>query len=365
LLSFLFITDPRNWRTSPAQLLSGFFFLATDYWQLATFQTGALMIHTCTFIYDNGGICNSAAVRGGTFCASHLHHRARLMRIAQVRARNERFDLKLPPIESMPTVLSALNHIVEAVAADMLDLKRADFLLKSLRFAAQALKNSDLNAAEDAPSLSSTSADDRVGEVDLAAQYGLPNDLDLNLSPESAFPPPAQTSDLSSRAERSEVEGPAFSGYWQPATGYRSPMPTVAYCDHGPGCPQHTIRIDYPETPELAELREIKETQGMDAVTERYKQQQRNHRRREVLVGRKRYAAIALEKNMRLAAERLAERKLAERAAQPAVEEGWPIPPSVGGVGLTSSDENAAAKKPPASAAATSEAIATKEEATA
>ncbi len=88
-------------------------------------------------------------------------------------------------------------------------------------------------------------------------------------------------------------------------------MPTVDYCDHGPGCPEHTIRADYPETPELAELREIKATQGMDAVTERYKQQQRNQRRREVKVGRKRYVAIALEKNMRLAAERLAERKLA------------------------------------------------------
>ena len=70
------------------------------------------------------------------------------------------------------------------------------------------------------------------------------------------------------------------------------------------------------ETPELAELREIKETQGMDAVAERYKQQQRNRHRREVAVGRKRYAVIALEKNMRLAAERLAEQKLAEKQAQ-------------------------------------------------
>jgi hypothetical protein len=97
-------------------------------------------------------------------------------------------------------------------------------------------------------------------------------------------------------------------------------MPTVDYCKHGPGCPEHTIRADYPETPELAELREIQETQGMDAATARYKQQQRNRHRREVVVGRKRYAAIALEKNMRLAAERLAEQKLAERAAAQNVE---------------------------------------------
>jgi hypothetical protein len=332
-------------------LLSGFVFLATDYWLLATFLTGVLMIHTCTYIYDNGGICNAAAVRGRNLCASHLHHRARLMRIAQVRARNERFDLKLPPLESMPTVLSALNHIVEAVAADMLDLKRADFLLKSLRFAAQALKN----ASASAPT-SSAAANEIPGDVNLAAQYGLPNDLDLNLSPEQAFPPRVILSE--ERGDESKdpfvslhsMGGSPQSDNWPPPTGNFGPMPTVAYCDHGPGCPQHTIRIDYPETPELAELREIKETQGMDAVTERYKQQQRNHRRREVLVGRKRYAAIALEKNMRLAAERLAERKLAERAAQPAAEEGSPIPPSFGGVGLTSWDENSATKKPPVSA---------------
>ena len=92
-----------------------------------------------------------------------------------------------------------------------------------------------------------------------------------------------------------------------------SPMPTVNYCKHGPGCPEHTIRADYPETPELAELREIQATQGMDAATERYKQQQRNQRRRRIVTSRKRYAAIALEKNMRLAAERLAEQKLAEK----------------------------------------------------
>ena len=43
-------------------------------------------------------------------------------------------------------------------------------------------------------------------------------------------------------------------------------MPTVAYCEHGPGCPEHTIRADYPETPELAELREVYATQGLEAV---------------------------------------------------------------------------------------------------
>ena len=97
-------------------------------------------------------------------------------------------------------------------------------------------------------------------------------------------------------------------------------MPTVNYCQHGPGCPEHTIRADYPETPELAEPREIQRTQGNEAMGIRYQQQQRNRRRRQIVTSRKRYAAIALEKNMRLAAERLAEQKIAERTATQNVE---------------------------------------------
>jgi hypothetical protein len=308
-------------------------------------------IRTCTFIHDDGNLCNSAAVTDRNLCLYHLSHRVRLMRMAQYRARAQRFDLQLPPLESMPSVMSALNQVVEAVAADMLDLKRADFLLKSLRFAAQALKNSDKWPA------SITHSTQPAPAIDIAATYGLPSDLDLNLRPELAFPSPAmggpQLPDVGNCGGT-----PSLTGNWLPATGNFPPMPTVDYCDHGPGCPQHTIRIDYPETPELAELREIKETQGMDAAVERYKQQQRNIRRREVKVGRKRYAAIALEKNMRLAAERLAERKLAERKLaemQIELELGCPAPASVAGAVPDT------AKKPAASV--TSDTVAPKKEA--
>ncbi len=93
-------------------------------------------------------------------------------------------------------------------------------------------------------------------------------------------------------------------------------MPTVDYCEHGPGCPEHTIRADYPETAELAELREVYATQGSEAAGACHKRQQQNRQRRYRNTDRKRYAAIALERNLRLAAEKLAERKLAtERAA--------------------------------------------------
>ncbi len=294
------------------------------------------MINTCHHLYDNGGACNSAAVTGRDYCAYHLRFRARQLRIAQTRARNERFDLKLPPLEDMFAVQSALNQLVEAVAADMIDIKRAHFLLSSLRAAARFL------LARDQWPAGIAHCDQPGPAIDLVAEYGLPDDLDLNTPPEVAFPPPDPQGVILSGGGASfappESKDPLFSPQplgappLSPVFGDRvgadlPPMPTVDYCQHGPDCPEHTIRADYPETPELAELHEIRETQGMDAAIERYKQQQRNQHRRHVAAGRKRYAAIALEKNLRLAAERLAERKLAEKQAQ----------------------EELAAKKPPAS----------------
>jgi hypothetical protein len=268
---------------------------------------------TCTYLRDDGNICNSAAVTDRNLCLYHLSHRARIMRMAQYRARGERFDLQLPPLESMFAVQSALTQLSEALAADMIELKRADRLIRVLNIASRNLLKSDKwpaspyhssgTSSTGAPSLS-PSFGDRVGAVDLTAEYGLPHDLDLNTPPEVAFP------------SRPSVDA-SETGDWRPATDncLSSPMPTVDYCEHGPGCPEHTIRADYPETAELAELREVYATQGSEAAGACHKRQQQNRQRRYRNTDHKRYAAIALERNLRLAAERLAERKLAERAA--------------------------------------------------
>jgi hypothetical protein len=262
---------------------------------------------TCNHLYDEGGKCNSAAVTGQKYCTYHLRYRARQLRMAQFRARNQRFDIKLPPLESMFAVQSALTQLAEALAANMIDPKRAQQLLSVLRLASRNLLHSD----KWQPSVYHTEIP--APAIDLAAEYGLPRDLDLDTPPDVAFPQSVILSE-----ERSDESKDPFISAFRAGEGAfpDSPMPTVAYCKHGPGCEEHTIRADYPETPELAELREIKATQGMDAVTDRYKQQQRNQHRRRINTSRKRFAAIALEKNMRLAAERLAERKFAEKQAQ-------------------------------------------------
>ena len=137
---------------------------------------------TCTYIRDDGNICNSAAVTDRNLCLYHLSHRARVMRMAQYRARGERFDLQLPPLESMHAVQSALTQLSEALAADMIELKRADRLIRVLNIASRNLLKSDKWPA------SPYHSDQPAPAVDLTADYGLPNDLDLNLRPEVAFP---------------------------------------------------------------------------------------------------------------------------------------------------------------------------------
>jgi len=291
---------------------------------------------TCTYIRDDGGVCNSAAVTDRNLCLYHLEHRARLMRMAQYRALGERCELQLPPLESMRAVQSALTQLAEALAADMIELKRADRLIRVLNIASRNLLKADKWPA------SPYHSEQPAPAVDLAAQYGLPNDLDLHTAPEVAFPQPHMAATVASSLSPDFGDRMGVADNWQAATGKSSPMPTVDYCKHGPGCPEHTIRADYPETADLAELHEIQATQGMEAAVERYKLQQRNRMRRQFTTDRKRYAAIALEKNVRLAAEKLAEQKLAEKQAQ----------------------QELAARKPPASVAG-GDTIAVEEEATA
>src|SRR5271166_2851029 len=285
-------------------------------------------LRTCNHLHDTGERCNSAAAVNRDDCVFHLRYRARLLRMAQTRARNERFDLKLPPLEDMFAVQSALNQLVEAVAADMLDLKHADFLLKSLRFAAQALKSSD----KWQPSVYHT--DQAAPAIDLAAEYGLPEDLDLNTPPEVAFP----ESVLPSEERSDESKDPYVSAHRAGAGAFPdlSPMPSSGgYCsEHGWDCPDLVIRADHPVTPEMVEVREVADTLGADAAARRGNQLERNRQRRELRSNRKRFADLAMQHNIRIAAEKLAQQKLAaEKAAAQAANV-----------------EPASTKKPPAAA---------------
>ena len=143
-------------------------------------------LRTCSHINDAGATCNSVAAKDQKYCGYHLRYRARQLRLAQARARAERFDIKLPPLEDMYAVQSALSQLAEALAADMIELKRAHALMSVLRLMS-------LNFRHPEKWQTTLYHSDQPATVDVAQEFGLPGDLDLDTPPEVAFPPPGST----------------------------------------------------------------------------------------------------------------------------------------------------------------------------
>ena len=123
--------------------------------------------------------------------------------MAQYRARGQRFDLQLPPLEDMHAVQSAISHVVQALAADMIDPKRAHEILTGLRHAASNFR--DQAAWQHNPYRSDPAETPAIAYDDLEAEFGLPDDLDINTPPEVAFP---------ESVIHSDVGAPASTGHW-------------------------------------------------------------------------------------------------------------------------------------------------------
>jgi hypothetical protein len=243
-------------------------------------------LRTCTHAYDTGRTCNSVAAKDHKYCRYHLGYRARQLRLAQLRARAERFDIKLPPLEDMFAVQSALSQLAEALAADMIDLKRAHALMSVLRLISQNFRHADKWQTNLYHS-------DQPSEVNVAQEHGLPNDLDLDTPPALAFPALEASHGVILSEERSDESKDPFAS--AESTG-------VVH-----------FRPDFPVSPEFLELRDIHNTQGEQAEALRFRQLERNRARRDLRINRKRYVDLAVRLNIKNAAEHLAERKLAAK----------------------------------------------------
>jgi hypothetical protein len=270
---------------------------------------------TCTHLYDDGNCCGSAALTNRDYCSYHLRYRGRLMRRAQYRARHQRFDITLPPLDSLCSIQSALSEIAEALAADMIDPRRAQTLLKALRFAKENLRDGlkdDRAQWHETPYLT-----ERAAAYDnFEADYALPKDLDISIPSELAFPPPG-------------VAGPELGGPQLPDVGncgdfkYSIDRPPLI-----PVIPPPVLRDYVAEaeiamtevTPQDLELHEILKAEGYKAMESRALEHERdtNRKRRRKLyrANYERYVAEAKMKNIQRAAEKLlAERQAAEELA--------------------------------------------------
>ncbi len=283
---------------------------------------------TCTHAYDSGRTCKSAAATGREFCGYHLRYRGRLLRMAQFRARHQHFDITLPPLDSLCSIQSALSQVAEALAADMIDPRRAMGLLKALRFAKKNLKDGlkdDSSHWHDTPYLT----EDATAYDNFEADYGLPKGIDLTAPPEVAFPPPPESQGVilsggGAPFASPESKDPCFSTH--PPRGLQ--FPSFDRAPLIPDIPAPVVR-DYTaeaevamfeSTPEDIELMEIMKEQGYKAMERRGREHQRRFdRKRQRKLFRanyERYVAEAKLKNIQRAAEKLlAEKLAAEKAA--------------------------------------------------
>ncbi len=150
-----------------------------------------MSVQICQHVKVDGALCQVPPLDGRHYCHFHLETLGRRMRLARARALREPYHLVLPILEDLNAVQVARMQVMDALAAGLLDERRAGLLLYGLQQA-----SIDLNSA----------APPRLGVYDPAIdtapratdhpnfeeKYGLPPDIDLSKPPEVVFPPAAE-----------------------------------------------------------------------------------------------------------------------------------------------------------------------------
>jgi hypothetical protein len=141
---------------------------------------------TCDHLKEDGVYCDSPALRGQNFCYFHLDLRARRMQAAQARRRGETCRFHFPVLEDMHAVQASLTLVLDALADDRIEPKRAGLMLYTLQLASTSLmgapgwKGKRKQVAADKPLRA-------LEAPDFATEYDLPQSVDLNLPPEAAL----------------------------------------------------------------------------------------------------------------------------------------------------------------------------------
>jgi len=141
---------------------------------------------TCDHLKEDGVYCDSPALRGQNFCYFHLNARARRLQAARARLKGQTCRIQLPVLEDMHAVQVSLMQVLDALADDRIDHKRAGLMLYALQQAATNLNctpgwKGKREQVEPGQPLRALEA------PDVAEQYGLPEGVDLNLPPEAAL----------------------------------------------------------------------------------------------------------------------------------------------------------------------------------
>ena len=90
----------------------------------------------CSQPLTNGQPCSAPAVRGSSFCRHHDQRRPRMEAEEESR---ENEPLMLPPLVDKPSMLAALNQVVQALAAGRIKRSVATTLLSGIKLANRLL----------------------------------------------------------------------------------------------------------------------------------------------------------------------------------------------------------------------------------
>jgi hypothetical protein len=185
-----------------------------------------MSIKLCQHIRENGIFCQSAALRGRNYCYFHMRVLGRRMAMAKARARGEQWRLNLPPLEDMHAVQTALMQVLDAVADDRIDRRRAGLLLYGLQQASCNIKGVHSWIGPDRYEIDPENEKRAINYPDFEQEFSLPKRLDLSLPPEQAFPPPVEPPSVEEKLERAYYEAIVRAGTHDLRTPV-SPDPTA------------------------------------------------------------------------------------------------------------------------------------------
>ena len=146
-----------------------------------------VVIKTCHHIKEDGRRCGSPSVTDRRYCCFHLSIRGRRLKMAQARARGQRYRLELPPLEDLYAVQVGIQQVLDALSSGQLDRRLGGVMLYGLQQAGNNLRLPE-------------EVWEKSGRFDNVAKttwkgfeqaHGLPEGFDVNTPPDEAFPPAA------------------------------------------------------------------------------------------------------------------------------------------------------------------------------
>ena len=97
-------------------------------------------VKRCRHVKEDGIACHSPALRGESYCHSHLRYKGHRLRTWRGRRILGVRDMHLPPPHDRGSILFSLNEVVQALAAGRLDPDEAGRALHELSLAGAKLR---------------------------------------------------------------------------------------------------------------------------------------------------------------------------------------------------------------------------------